>query len=408
MSANAAGVAVNPGLAEGMRDRAADRTGATGHYRDPPFRHAEGHYGDSSHSCIHSGVVASAEIEETVMTTGVVDHAPQTVLPGRPVPYRLEAGAGRAHLLLGEVGRVLAGAEETDGKMSVMTLCGPAASRPIPLHWHKNEHDYFYCVRGQMQAWADGESRILNPGDIGSAPPGSVHAYQLLGHYSEFLGPIVPSGWDRFFDFTGSPYPGPAYPQVDPSPPPFEKFGAAQEKFDMTYLQDAPYAEATLDAADDELPDGQLPYFLRAGEGPRHTLFGQVCFQILTGAQSEGRMAMTVTEGPKGPPTPAHVHERTYEGIYCLDGRMRVTTAGETHELTCGDFVSIPAGVEHSYQCDANLTRFASMVAPAGIERFFELAGQVAEQRIFPARAEPADPDRLAAAAAELDVVLVR
>ena len=117
-------------------------------------------------------------------------------------------------------GRVLAGAEETDGMMSVMTLCGPAASRPIPLHWHKKEHDYFYCVRGQMQAWADGESRILNPGDIGTAPPGSVHAYQLLGHYNEFLGPIVPSGWDRFFDFTGSPYPGPAYPQVDPSPPP--------------------------------------------------------------------------------------------------------------------------------------------------------------------------------------------
>ena len=50
------------------------------------------------------------------------------------------------------------------------------------------------------------------------------------------------------------------------------------------------------------------------------------------------------------------------------------------------------------------------MAAPAGIERFFELAGAVAEQRIFPGpeQADPADPDRLAAAAAELDLVLVR
>jgi quercetin 2,3-dioxygenase len=334
-----------------------------------------------------------------------VDDAPITVLPGKPVPYRLDAGSGRAHLLLGEVGRVLAGAEESNGAISVMTLCGPAAPRPIPLHWHKAEHDYFYCVRGRMQVWADGHSRILSAGDVASVPPGSVHAYQLLDHYTEFLGPIVPSGWDRFFDFTGTPYAGSAYPQVDPTPPPFERFGAAEAKFDMAYVHDQPYAEATLGASDDELPPDQSPYFLRAGEGPRHTLFGQVCFQLLTGAQSGGRMAMTVTEGPKGPPTPAHTHERTYEAISCLDGRMRVFAGGETYELTRADFVSIPAGVEHSYAFDAHLTRFASMVAPAGIERFYELAGEVAEQRIFPPHAESPDPARFAAAAEALDIV---
>ena len=51
---------------------------------------------------------------------------------------------------------------------------------------------------------------------------------------------------------------------------------------------------------------------------------------------------MTVTEGPRGPAIPAHVHERTYEAIYCLDGRLRVTVDGEEHLLTRGDFVSIP------------------------------------------------------------------
>ena len=56
---------------------------------------------------------------------------------------------------------------------------------------------------------------------------------------------------------------------------------------------------------------------------------------------------------------------------------------------------------------EAHLTRFASMYGPAGLERFHELAGEVAEQRIFPEQAGPADRDRLAAAAAELDIAFV-
>ena len=133
--------------------------------------------------------------------------------------------------------------EETAGAMSVMTAVGPAGG-PIPMHRHEREHDYFFCVRGAVQVWADGESRILHPGDVASVPAGVLHAYQFHGHYSQFMGPIAPAGWDRFFDFTGTPYAGPAYPQVDDSPPPFAKFGAAEAKFAMKYFPEEPYAEA--------------------------------------------------------------------------------------------------------------------------------------------------------------------
>ena len=223
---------------------------------------------------------------------------PLRELPGEAVPYSLADGEGRAHLLLGQVGRALAGAEETGNAMSVMTALGPA-DRPIPMHYHEKEHDFFLCVRGRIQVWADGASRILSPGDIASVPAGVVHAYQFHSHYSQFMGPIAPAGWDRFFDFTGTPYAGPAYPQVDPSPPPFERFGAAEGKFAMKYLPEEPYPEATT-GPDDSLPGKPAAYFLRAGEGPRHTLFGQVAYQVLTGAESGGALGMTVTEGPKG------------------------------------------------------------------------------------------------------------
>jgi quercetin 2,3-dioxygenase len=336
------------------------------------------------------------------MSYRVDSDLPLRELPGEAVVYSLADGDGRAHLLLGQVGRALAGAEETANAMSVMTALGPAG-RPIPMHFHEKEHDYFLCVRGRIQVWADGESRILSPGDVASVPAGVHHAYQFHSHYSQFMGPIAPAGWDRFFDFTGTAYPGPAYPQVDPSPPPFEKFGAAEGKFAMTYLPEEPYAEAST-GPDDTLPGKPVAYFLRAGEGPRHSLFGQVAFQVLTGAESNGALGMTVTEGPRGTSVPAHAHEKTYEGIYVLDGRLKVIADGEEHVLVGGDFMSLPSGVEHHLVCDAQLTRFVSMYGPAGPERLYEFAGQVAEQSIFPETAGAADEVRLEAAGAELDI----
>ena len=83
-----------------------------------------------------------------------------------------------------------------------------------------------------------------------------------------------------------------------------------------------------------------------------------------------------------------------------------MTLQGEEHLLTRGDFVNIPAGVEHSLRAEAQLTRFASMVGPAGIERLAEIAEELAEQQIFPE--DPlADGARLQDAAAELDVRFV-
>lgn len=93
------------------------------------------------------------------MTSFITEQTPVTTLPGEPVPYVIEAGSGRAHVLLGEVGRALVGAEESGGAMSVMSLDGPRAERPIPLHYHDDEHEFFYCVRGAVQLWADEECR---------------------------------------------------------------------------------------------------------------------------------------------------------------------------------------------------------------------------------------------------------
>jgi quercetin dioxygenase-like cupin family protein len=332
---------------------------------------------------------------------------PVTTLPGKPIPYVIEAGSGRAHVLLGQVGRALVGAEESGGAMSVMTLDAPRAQRPIPLHYHDDEHEFFFCLRGAVQLWADDESRVLEPGDFGYIPPGVLHAYQPHGHYSTFVGPIVPGGWDRFFDFTGEPYSGASFPPGPPGPPPFERFARAEVEFGMKYRPDAQYAAARTDAADDTLPAGQAAYFLRCGEGPRHELAGQLQTLIVGADQTGGRTTMTALEMAKGPGLPMHLHARTHEALMVLEGRLRMVLDGEEQVLTRGDLVSIPAGVEHAYSGDGHYTKVLTMSAPGGLERLIAGAGQPTRDHVCGPAAGEVDREALREAAAELDVTFV-
>lgn len=340
------------------------------------------------------------------MSSDVSATVSESPLPGEPVPYRLEGGTGLGYLLGGQVNRFLATCEETGGAMSVANNTGPPGVK-VPPHYHDLQHDLLYCVRGRLQVWANEQSWILGAGDLASIPPGTVHSFELLGHYTELLSPIVPCRWPRFFEIMATRCGDGVYPAVDDSGPPApEKLAQVEAEELSNPAMDYTFPDPDLDLAGDTIPADGRPYLLRAGEGPRHLLFGQVCFQIVPGSQTRGRTAMTITEGGAGEPVPSHVHENTHEAIYCLDGRMRVWTNGEQHDLLQGDFVSIPKGVEHRYALDSALTRFATMVAPAGIERLHELAGVAAEHQVFPRAAEPVDQGRLAEAAGEIDIVL--
>ncbi len=329
--------------------------------------------------------------------TDVTSSAAPTELPGRPTPYVVEAGGGRPYLLIDQVGRCLAGAEETGGALAMMTLDGPAG-RPIPLHFHHQEHEFFYCHRGTMQLWLDGESRVLQTGDFGYAPPGAVHAYGLLSHHAGFVGPIVPGGWERFFDLCGVPYTGTAPFPVGFRPEvPFAKFGQAEHDFDMKYLPEEPYAEARSDASDDTLPGSRSSYFLKAGEGPRYRIGGGLVTALCTSAETDGKLALLTLELPRGAGVPAHVHAETTEGIYVLEGGLSVWLDGEEHHLHGGDFVSIPAGTSHRWEGAAFFTKVLSVTTPGGLEAILERAGDATDLHMF----GDAEPVALSAGALE-------
>jgi quercetin 2,3-dioxygenase len=329
-----------------------------------------------------------------------------TELPGQATPYVVPNGGGRAFLLIDQVGRCLAGAEETGGAMAMMTLDGPAG-RPIPLHFHNKEHEFFYCHRGPIQLWLGDESRILQRGDFGYVPPKAIHAYGLHGNHAGFIGPITPGGWERFFDLTGIPYDGAAPFPVGFRPEiPFAKFGQAEHDFDMKYLPEHEYAAPTT-APDDTLPGAGEPYFLRAGEGPRFLFAGGLATVLCGAAQTDGQISMLTLELPRGAGMPAHRHANAHESIYVLEGSLRVTLEGAEHRLATGDFASIPAGVEHSWEGDAFFTKALLNSAPGGIEQLLARAGEPTELHMFSRDAAvPLSADALRDAADGLDVTV--
>jgi quercetin 2,3-dioxygenase len=340
------------------------------------------------------------------MTETTIPDAPNE-LPGQTAPYVLGQGGGRAFLLIDQVGRCLAGAEETGGAMAMMTLDGPAG-RPIPLHFHDTELEFFYCHRGPMQLWLNDESRILQRGDFGYVPAGAIHAYGLIANHAGFIGPITPGGWERFFDLTGIPYDGAAPFPVGFRPEiPFAKFGQAEHDFHMKYLPDHPYAAPTTDAPDDTLPDSSTPYFLRAGEGPRFLFAGGLATILCGAAQTEGQITMITLELPRGAAMPAHRHAHGNEGIYVLEGSLRVTLDGTEYRLGTGDYAAIPPGTEHSWETEAFFTKTLTMSAPGGLEQLLERAGEPTELHMFSREAPvPLSTEALREAAEDLDITV--
>ena len=115
---------------------------------------------------------------------------------------------------------------------------------------------------------------------------------------------------------------------------------------------------------------------------------------------------MTTVELRKGPGLPAHVHERTYEALMVVEGRLRVTLDGEEHVLARGDTASIPAGTEHAYAGDGHYTKVLTMSTPGGLERLIADARATADRgaRLRRRGRRGVDLDALRAAAADLDV----
>lgn len=103
---------------------------------------------------------------------------------------------------------------DTNGQI-VEWVDNVAPGAGIPPHIHTKEDEIFRVVKGQVEIVVDGNSTILNQGDIAFAPKGISHSWKVVGsEKAKMITSAFPAGIEFMFQELA---------QLPEGPPNFEK-----------------------------------------------------------------------------------------------------------------------------------------------------------------------------------------
>ena len=127
------------------------------------------------------------------------------------------------------------------------------------------------------------------------------------------------------------------------------------------------------------LPASPRPYVLGNGEGEKSLVFDQLFEILVSGDETDDQYGAWTMKARQGDRIPAHVHHRTHEFFYVVDGEISVWMDDQADyhtkaTLTTGDFAYVPAGIVHAFKIENTTTVFGA--GSAGFERFFRAIGQ--------------------------------
>ena len=161
-------------------------------------------------------------------------------LPGRPVPYFLEAGEGERAHLFDQLFTVLLSGAETEGQFGVFTMEAPRGPA-IPVHSHADVHEIFFVLDGRVRVVIedlDGtrHDQVLTTGDFGYVPAGRRHSFRVESHRARTLG-VNTGGFERFFAAAGERTEARTPPDT-PLVPSREQLGAAAREYRNEFHHD--------------------------------------------------------------------------------------------------------------------------------------------------------------------------
>ena len=99
---------------------------------------------------------------------------------------------------------------------------------------------------------------------------------------------------------------------------------------------------------------------------------GVVDMRLLTTSdETGGELAMAEFRGGAGPWTVPHVHRRSLEAFYVLDGRFTFTIGDNDRLVQAGAMVVVPRDTRHVLRADDADNRLLVLWTPGGLERLF-------------------------------------
>ncbi|KAK1818839.1 hypothetical protein LTR12_006766 [Friedmanniomyces endolithicus] len=136
-------------------------------------------------------------------------------------PYVIPDLSGPAVVLINDAIRAPINNLSSGGAFSLLQLnaqnyirSGYGDLYQTPPHYHSRFHETFFCYKGEVTLWANGEARMLTAQDFGSMPTMQNHSYSFTEPDSTLLAFITPGGFEHF-------YWNVSVPLVDPTNAPF-------------------------------------------------------------------------------------------------------------------------------------------------------------------------------------------
>ncbi|CAJ2512195.1 Uu.00g052100.m01.CDS01 [Anthostomella pinea] len=326
--------------------------------------------------------------------------------PGKPgAPYVISSQDGEIIYipLSKSATRLLITGKETEDAFCVVAS-GGSQGDPIGFHYHREAHDVFLCLQGNINVWAGEKCRTMGAGDFASLPPGTIHQYQVLGAHAEMVGLIVPGGWEEFFRFIGEPYSGPMWPMDDNRnflEVLLPKLKAAAEQYDMVPCPQQEHFEPQEWQADEnQLPGSPQPYFLKNASGPAYEVGGTVCRPIITTAESHGKFAIGSIEGS----SQHHKHgifakevqclrfDNVHHAFYVVQGSVEFhLDSSSPSKLAAGEVIYIPKGTAFRYKMASRHNKVYAFANGGGLIEVLSKLGKEHKSPILPEKAEDAN-----------------
>lgn len=242
-----------------------------------------------------------------------------------------------------------------------------------------------------------------------------VHNPQLLGPTTETFGLITPASWLDFFRYIAEKYDGILYPEFDDRNLKeilIPKVMAAKGKYDVHFHPHHQGCEVSeWDADDEKLPDGNLPYYLKANTGPRWLLGGVVSRPFITTKQSAGKFAISSIESSSRYGASVFEKQMVFPKVHhCLsimEGALEVTVEDLAPcVLREGETIFVAAGTPFSLKFASKFVRVWSFTSGDGIEALVHDAGKPYEGYAIPDSPSVVEEDLLEKAREKLGVKL--
>ncbi len=93
---------------------------------------------------------------------------------------------------------------------------------------------------------------------------------------------------------------------------------------------------------------------------------------LVTSEDTRGQLALVQTLEPRGIGPPPHLHSNEDELVYVLDGEVTFHIEDVDVVASAGDCVLLPREREHYHTVESQEARLLIVLAPAGLESYFE------------------------------------